>query len=285
MRDSANQARDRGTQDSGGQRSAPPRQSSPPRAEAATPRQAPSGDRSGGYRGSNAYRGPNVYRGSPQNNVYASRGYGIGSQRGVVVGRSVGRFNSRVVIAPRRFYQPYYSFRPRVSLGFGLWVGYPISYPYSYGYYDPFYSPYGYGYPDPYSYGNPYPAQAYPYPSSGYPSYPANGSPYPSTGYPSDPGPAYPQYPTGSGSVGVQPGSGQQNMGGVSFDITPVTAEVFIDGTFAGTVGQFTSTSQPLGLAQGQHRIEIRAAGYRTIDFDANIVPGQVIPYQGTMER
>src|SRR5207302_146501 len=35
-----------------------------------------------------------------------------------------------VIVYPR----PYYSFRPRFSLGFGIYLGYPIAYPYAYGY-------------------------------------------------------------------------------------------------------------------------------------------------------
>ncbi len=199
-------------------------------------------------------------------------------QHAVVVGTAAPRgVAPRVVVGPRpyyyrpyyyrpyyTFYRPYYTFHPHVNLGFGLWVGDPFAYPYFYGYYQPYYAPYA------------YPA---PYP----PPYPAY--PYPSTGYPVAPGSAYPQYPAPSGSVGVQPGQPQNNLGGVSFDITPRTAEVFVDGSYVGTVGQFTPTTQPLGLTPGRHTIEIRAAGYRTMTFDADVVAGQVIPYQGTMER
>jgi hypothetical protein len=197
-----------------------------------------------------------------------------------------------VVVGPGRFYRPYYTFRPRLSLGFGLWAGFPIAYPYDYGYYDPYDS---YGYPDPYS---AYPSPAYPYPSTGYPGYGTSTSPrypsgpaqYPPT-YPSTYPPAsgqYPQsrdYPPSSGSVRVQPNQGQANTGGVSFEITPGTAEVFIDGSYIGTAGEFTPTTQPLGLTPGRHQIEIRAAGYRTMQFDADVVAGQVIPFQGAMER
>jgi hypothetical protein len=223
----------------------------------------------------------------------------------VVAGRSAPRIiGSRGLgIGPGRFYRPYYTFRPRVSLGFGLWVGFPITYPY--GYYDPYYSPYGY--PDPYpAYPySAYPYPAYPYPSTGYPQYPTSTYPqYPSASpqYPSAPpqypstypqypsaSPQYPsapsQYPPASGSVGVQPRQSQANTGGVSFEISPGTAEVFIDGSYVGTAGEFTPTTQPLGLTPGRHRIEIRAQGYRTMNFDADVVAGQVIPYQGAMER
>src|ERR1041385_7745962 len=54
----------------------------------------------------------------------AGRSVGRGVIRGGVVVRGGGGFY-------RPYYaRPYYSFRPRVSLGFGLWVGYPVRYPY-----------------------------------------------------------------------------------------------------------------------------------------------------------
>jgi len=211
-----------------------------------------------------------------------------------VVGRAVPRvFGSGAFRgAQTRFYRPYYSFRPRLNFGFGLSIGYPIIYPYSYGYYDPYYyryydpyySPYysqygySYGYSNPYS----YPAYNYSYPSTSYPALPSSA--YPQSTYPQS---AYPQptYSPPSGSVSVQPGQDQADRGGVSFEITPATAQVFVDGSLVGTVADFTPTTWPLGLTPGRHRIEIRAAGYQTMDFDADIVAGQVIPYQGTMQR
>jgi hypothetical protein len=172
--------------------------------------------------------------------------------------------------APVRFYRPYYVFRPRVSLGFGVSLGFPIAYPYYYGYYNPYYGYAPYGYPSPYmAYGDPYPAtSSQPYPPPAYPP-----SAYPQSGYPVQPG-----------SVAVQ-GPNQANAGGVSFEITPGTAEVLVDAQYLGTVDQFTPTSQPLGLTPGRHKIEIRAAGYRPIDLDVDIIAGQVLPYQGALER
>ena len=85
------------------------------------------------------------------------------------------------------------------------------------------------------------------------------------------------------GSIAAQ--SGQVNTGGLSFEITPSDAQLFIDGAMVGTVGQFTPTSQPLGLAAGRHHVEVKAPGYRTMSFDVDIIAGQVIPYQGTLER
>jgi hypothetical protein len=206
-----------------------------------------------------------------------------------------------VVVAPRggyaapRYYRPYYArpyytFRPRFSIGFGIWAGYAVPYPvyygpYAYGYPAPY--PYSYpAYPPPYGYG--YPSQTYPpqpYPQQGYPS-----QGYPSQGYPSQPYPqsSYPAYgdPQG-GSIEVQPGAGQSYgaSGGVSFEITPAGAAVYVDGTYMGTVDQFGPQSEPLRLTPGRHRIEIRASGLQPLTFDANIVAGQVIPYRGTLQQ
>lgn len=248
--------------------SAPPRQVAPradsaPQVYSAAPRQYSGASR--GYASAprgyatapRAYsneRGGGIYRG------YASRGY-ASSPRGFGDRRAFG-----LRVGPARFYRPYYTFRPRLSLGFGLWVGYPFAY------YDPYYYP-DYGY----SYG-----YSYPYPDAGYPAYPPPVN-YPQSAYP----PAtYPQ--PAAGAIGVQQGpadiSNASNTGGVSFDITPGNAELFVDGNAVGPVDQFTPTSQPLGLIAGRHRVEIRAPGYQPIAFDVNIVSGQVIPYQGAME-
>ncbi len=72
--------------------------------------------------------------------------------------------------------------------------------------------------------------------------------------------------------------------GGVSFEITPPDADVYVDGGYAGRVGQFTPNAPPLALAPGSHRIELDAQGYDPIVFDVNVAPGEVIPYQGTMQ-
>jgi hypothetical protein len=198
------------------------------------------------------------------------RGGGFGNNRGFVRGGGFvnnggfvrgggfvrdGRFvrgggfagGRRWAVGPTHFVRPYYAFRPRASLGFGLWAGYPFAYPYG------FYSPYYYSYPYVSSYGYAYPeVDAYP--------------------------------PAVSSSVEIQPPA-QTNMGGVSFELTPSDAELFVDGTLVGTVGQFTPTTQPLGLEAGHHQIEVRASGYQTLSFDVDIIAGQVIPYQGTLER
>jgi len=215
--------------------------------------------------------------------AHADQRRGGGRYRGVERGRVVVRGGGGFIRARPPFYRPYYSFRPRVSIGFGLWMGYPVPYPY-YG------SPYPYApqYVDPYAYGAAppnYPSPNYPsnYPS---PNYPSN---YPPPNYPSSyPAPNYPSsnYPPQRPAppVGVERGDAQSESG-ISFEITPENAALFVDGTYVGTAGEFGPAAQPLDLAPGHHRVEVRAPGYRTTTFDADVQPGQVIPFQGTLQR
>jgi hypothetical protein len=143
-------------------------------------------------------------------------------------------------------------FHRRFNVGFGLWAGWPWAWGYPY---------YGYGY---YPYSYPYYPYYYPYDAYSY------SDPYLN----SDDSAAY------AGTSGVD-----VNAGGLIFDVSPDSAELYVDGSLVGTVAQFTATTQqPLQLAPGRHHVEIRASGYRTVTFDADITAGQVVPYQGTLE-
>jgi hypothetical protein len=228
------------------------------------------GDRGGERSHGSAPRG-SVSRGpSGPRGVARPRVYSPGYRGSVRVGpRIVGP--RRYIVGGSRFYRPYYSFRPRLSLGLGFWAGYPVPYPY-YGYPYPYpVDPYAYGYAAP-SYG--YPAQSYP--ADQYPDDPSDPDYGPS-------GQGYPPQQQSAPSVGVQQGN-QATPGGVSFEITPDSAAVFVDGTYVGTAADFSPTSQPLGLVTGRHHIEIRANGYRTMTLDSDVTSGQVIPYKGTLQ-
>jgi hypothetical protein len=150
------------------------------------------------------------------------------------------------------YYRPYYNFLPRVRLGFGLWIGYPVRYP---TYFYP-YTTYPYGY-------------SYPYPNTvPYPTYPAGS------------------YPTGSYPPGSYPGTSAVGAaGGLSFEITPAEAGIFVDGIYIGMVGQFTPDQPPLPLSPGRHHVEIQQPGFEIIEFDVDVLPGQVIPYRGELRR
>jgi hypothetical protein len=129
--------------------------------------------------------------------------------------------------APRFFYsaslyRPYYAFRPRLRLGLGIYLGYPVAYP---SWYDP----------------------------------------YLSTSY-----------------SWYRPGI---SYGGVSFDIQPADAEIFVDGDYVGVVQDYGPYAAPLTLPAGTHHIDLQAEGFEPLSFDITVVPRQVIPYQGTLPR
>ena len=116
------------------------------------------------------------------------------------------------------------------------------------------------GYPVPYPVYDPY---LYPAPVYGYPG--------PDPGYPAP------------GTVTAEPGSAV--YGGVSLEISPSNAAVDVDGNYAGIVGDFSDPSRPLSLAAGRHHIQLQAPGYEPMGFDVDVVPGQVIPYRGDLQR
>jgi hypothetical protein len=67
--------------------------------------------------------------------------------------------------------------------------------------------------------------------------------------------------------------------GWLELDLTPSTAQVYVDGYYAGTVSDF---GRPGGRAvdPGPHRIEIRAAGYQTAIVDVRLLPDQPVAYR-----
>jgi hypothetical protein len=158
-----------------------------------------------------------------------------------------------------RRHQPAYIFAPRFNTGYGVVVGYPVIYPYVSTYGDPF-------------------------------------SPSPSVVY-APPAPARNTYSNVDGvtsSTSVTAASPRSAAiqcesaapcGGLSFEITPASAQISVDGEFVGIVDDFTAMSEPLLLAPGTHYVEIRLAGFRTVSFDVTVAPGEVTPYQGTLER
>ena len=87
-------------------------------------------------------------------------------------------------------------------------------------------------------------------------------------------------------SAETREGGTQQAYGGLTFAITPVDADVLIEGEQVGQVRDYSTGAPPLTLAAGAtHRVELRSAGYRSERFDATLSPGQVIPLTGAMER
>src|SRR5262249_8139900 len=138
---------------------------------------------------------------------------------------------------------------------------------------------YSYGYSYPYSYSYPYGA---PY-SYGYGSYPAYGS---SGSYAPPPSSSVQTQPPSSSAPAYSNGySSQSGPAGLSFEVTPSNAAVFIDGTFGGPASTFNPTHPPLNLTAGKHQVEIRAEGYQSMSFDVDAKAGEVTPYQGSLQR
>jgi PEGA domain-containing protein len=161
-----------------------------------------------------------------------------------------GRFLQTRIIRP--FPGPFFAFRPRFALGFGFFAGWPVPYPWDYV--DVY--PYPYAYP-------------YPYVAPDGTTY-NDGEPVES------PAPSADQ----SSALSDQ----QRNYGGISFDVTPSDATVIVDGMKIGQAMNFSPSSAPLTLTPGRHRVVIEREGYRTMTFDSEVVVGQVIPYQGTLQ-
>ncbi|HOG28252.1 MAG TPA: PEGA domain-containing protein [Vicinamibacterales bacterium] len=169
--------------------------------------------------------------------AYGARGYASYNRIIRYDGRRYARPRTFVPYRPYYFSRSYYAFRPRLNIGFGLWLGYSVRYPWSwyYGGYAPRVYGYGYGY--------------------GY---------VPGQVYYADRGPDY--------------------YGGLSFDIEPSDADLYIDGEYVGEVGQFSPYGEPLTLVPGVHRIAIVRDGYMTLEWDVEVEAGMVLPYHGVME-
>lgn len=138
----------------------------------------------------------------------------------------------------------------------GAVVGYPV-----YPYYPYLYSPYPYAYSPEYGYQtspNYYPPQTY-------------GGDY--------------------GAGGVTAGLstyfmdlGNQNQSGLTFEVWPATAEIFVDGIYVGTVQDFSADREPLIVVSGTHRILLQAPGYRAAALAVTLAQGQVTPYYGELQ-
>ena len=58
-----------------------------------------------------------------------------------------------------------------------------------------------------------------------------------------------------------------------------------MDGYFVGTVDQFDGAFQKLALNTGRHKVEVKADGFETAEFDVLINPEQTVTFQGDLKR
>jgi PEGA domain len=140
--------------------------------------------------------------------------------------------------------------------------GYGFGYGYGYygSYFSPYYVPYGFG--------------------MGYGLSPFGWNPYAFYGDPMDP---Y-DYGAGYGSYSSRIYN-SHDQGALKLKVKPRTAKVYVDGYFVGNVDQFDGAFQKLTLNTGSHKVEIKAEGYETAEFDVLITPEQTITFAGDLKK
>jgi hypothetical protein len=74
-----------------------------------------------------------------------------------------------------------------------------------------------------------------------------------------------------------------ENSGGLRLEITPKTAQVFVDGNYAGVVDDFNGHFQHLDLTPGGHRINVRQPGFQPLTFEVYIQPGHTTDYKAAL--
>jgi hypothetical protein len=142
----------------------------------------------------------------------------------------------------------------------------PVYYPrYYYPYYYPryyypgFYYPYYPGFSFNFGFGFGWPA-AY-WGSYGY-------------GYPYGYGYGYPYYPA----------YWYDNTGSARLQITPRSAQVYVDGHYVGLVDQFDGSFQRLHVERGQHEVQVYQEGYRTLTQKVLFTPGSTVTLQTALQ-
>lgn len=74
-------------------------------------------------------------------------------------------------------------------------------------------------------------------------------------------------------------------VGGLQLDIDPRRAQVFVDGTYAGLVEEFSGYFHHLELPAGPHDISVVASGYEPLSFHVLVSPGATMTQRATLTR
>ena len=85
--------------------------------------------------------------------------------------------------------------------------------------------------------------------------------------------------------VDLQSTYSSTDEGSLRLKIKPREAEVYVDGYYTGVVDDFDGIFQRLHLDSGPHRIEVRAPGYETLEFEVRITPDHTTTYQGELKK
>lgn len=94
----------------------------------------------------------------------------------------------------------------------------------------------------------------------------------------------YGGYGSGGGYVRYREGE-YRPVGSLRLKVQPRDAQVYVDGYYVGEVDSFDGVFQKLTIEEGAHRVEIRAPGYETAQFEVMIIPGETVTYKGDMKR
>ena len=79
------------------------------------------------------------------------------------------------------------------------------------------------------------------------------------------------------GAAGEEP----VTLGRLKLTVRPTDASVYVDGAFRGTAREAAS----LALAPGRHRVEVVRPGYRTVERDVEVVPGEPAEMSVDLEK
>jgi hypothetical protein len=96
---------------------------------------------------------------------------------------------------------------------------------------------------------------------------------------------------TGSGSSSISESDGpfiadaHDESGALRLKVKPDTGSVYLDGELVGLVNKYDGLFQKLHLDGGNHRVEIRAPGYKTLTFNVRIESGHTETYRGELEK
>jgi hypothetical protein len=74
-------------------------------------------------------------------------------------------------------------------------------------------------------------------------------------------------------------------VGGVQLDIDPRRAQVFVDGTYAGLVEDFSGYYHHLEVPAGPHDIAVVSPGYDPLTFHVLVSPGATLTQRATLAR
>lgn len=71
----------------------------------------------------------------------------------------------------------------------------------------------------------------------------------------------------------------------IKLDVTPTRAAVFLDGAFAGSVGDFKGIGRGMLVEPGKHTIKIDLSGYRPFITEVDLLPKQKITLKTELEQ